>query len=250
MAAKKSSTKKPVSNRTSSRRRPAKSKVSPSNPLVQNISSSLVKFFSIKPGDKLKPILFGAFVFIVLLLAFPFRYLVVPATVNGEPIFSWQYIKALHKTAGTQVLDRLVSEKLVEQEIAKYGIVATEEEVNHQIKQIESQFGTESGSLDSILALQGLSRDDFLKELRLNIALEKLIKNNIKVTEDEVQEELTKNAEIYKELSEVEAATTAAENLRNDKIQQEFPTWFQEVRSKSNIKNFFTQPPFKLPFLN
>lgn len=177
---------------------------------------------------------------IVLLLAFPFRFLIVPAIVNGQPIFSWQYVSTLHKNSGQQVLNQIISEKLVEQEIAKQGIQVTQAEIDEQISQIEEQFGEEAGGLDALLALQGLSRDEFVKQLRLNTALEKIVKGTIEISEEEVAEELTTNTELYQDLAEVDAATTAAENIRNNRLQEAFQGWFQGIRETANIQNFFT----------
>src|SRR5690349_432485 len=58
----------------------------------------------------------GALVVVVLALGFMrYKYLFVPAVVNGSPIYSWQYVKVLNQTAGKQVMDQLVVEKLIAQ---------------------------------------------------------------------------------------------------------------------------------------
>jgi len=197
-----------------------------------------------------KTTLLGAAAVILILLAFPFRFLVVPAMVNGQPIFSWQYISKLHETSGPQILDQLISEKLVEQEIKKQGIQVTDAEINEQITQIETQFGEESGGLDSILALQGLTRSEFEKQLRLNISLEKLVKGNIEVTPEQIDAEISQNPDAYVDLSEVDAATSAAETVRNNRLQEAFQAWFQQVRLNANIKNSFAPSPPPLPEAN
>lgn len=189
----------------------------------------------------------GLGIVIALLVAFPFRFLVVPAIVNGQPIYSWKYVTELHNTAGQQVLNTLISEILVEQEVDKVGIQITQEEIDAQVAEVEAQFGEETGGLDSMLALQGLTREKFVEQLRLNLALEKLVKGNIEVSEEEIQTELAENAESYLDLEESDAATTAAENLRSAQLQTAFQTWFQEVQTGADIKNFFSQPAVAPP---
>ena len=186
-------------------------------------------------------------VLVLVLLAFPFRFLIVPAVVNGQPIFSWQYISQLHQNSGQQVLSQLISEKLVEQEVAKQGIQITETEINQQLSQLEEQFGGESGGLEAVLALQGLGKDEFIKQLRLNLALEKLVKGTIQISEDDIAQELSENSDIYLDLSELDAATTAAENIRNSQLQDAFQAWFQELQAKANIQNFFSGSPSQAP---
>jgi foldase protein PrsA len=203
-----------------------------------------VKYIS---KNQLKSSLITTGVVLLLLLAFPLRFLVVPATVNGQPIFSWNYLSKLHQTSGNQVLDQLISEKLVQQEVKNQGIQVTQAEIDSQIAEIESQFGTESGGLESVLALQGLTRDEFIKQLRLNLSLEKLVKGNIQVTDEEISAELAGNASLYQELSELDAATSAAEAIRSTKLQGEFQTWFQGVKASAIIKNYFSPATPQFP---
>ncbi|MBI2009754.1 MAG: SurA N-terminal domain-containing protein [Candidatus Chisholmbacteria bacterium] len=200
------------------------------NPESLQFSLDYVKKHQLKSG------LIGALVIIALLLAFPLRFLVVSASVNGQPIYSWQYLSQLNKSAGSQTINQLISQKLIEQEIQKQGVQVTQAEIDAQMAQIESQFGEEGGGLDTVLAAQGLTRAQFTDQIRLNLGLEKLIKGTIQVTPEEIQAELTKNAELYESLSEADSATTAAENLRNDKMQAEFQTWFQKIKAEANIK--------------
>lgn len=221
------------SSRPKAPRKSKKSTASTKSSSLLQSELSLIKNYPVAAGASLLGLI------IALLLAFPFRSLVVPAIVNGKPIFSWKYVNELHKTAGQQVLDRMISEILVEQEVAKQGIQVTQDEINQQISQIEEQFGEESGGLETVLSLQGLTRDEFVKQLRLNLSLEKLVKGTIEISEEDIAEELTTNAEIYQDLSEIDAATTAAENLRSGRLQDSFQGWFQDIRNNANIKNFF-----------
>lgn len=224
--------------KTKSKQKPSKTARRGSSPRITasqtpqqfNAALDYVKHNQLKTG------LIGALVIIVLLLAFPLRFLVIAATVNGQPIYSWQYLNQLNKSAGSQVINQLVSEKLIEQEIAKQGVQVTQAEVDAQIAQIESQFGEESGGLGAVLSAQGLTREQFEKQIRLNLGLEKLVKGTIEISPEDVQKELSDNAELYAELSELDAATTAAENLRSDRMQEEFQTWFQQIREQANLK--------------
>lgn len=179
----------------------------------------------------------------LLLLAFPLRFLVVPAVVNGKPIFSWTYVLALHRKAGQQILTQLINDALIEQEIAKNQIQVPQTEIDSQIAEIETNVGTESGGLEALLAFQGLTRDEFVRQLRLNLAIEKLVKSQITVTDEEVAKELATNPKTYQGLTEQDAATTAAENIRQNRLQDAFTTWFQDIRTKAKIYNFFAPAP-------
>jgi len=180
----------------------------------------------------------GIGILVLLVLAFPLRVLVVPAIVNGQPIFSWTYLVALHRAAGSQVLQQLVNEKLIEQEIRRQGVQITPAELDQQIRNLEDDLKA-SGGLDKALSAQGISREEFTRQLKLNLAMEKVVKGTIEVTDADITKELAANPRSYQSLSEVDAATTAAQNLRTARLQEAFTSWFEQLRSQANIRNFF-----------
>ncbi|MBI4035145.1 MAG: SurA N-terminal domain-containing protein [Candidatus Chisholmbacteria bacterium] len=177
---------------------------------------------------------------ILLLLAFPFRFLVVPALVNNQPIFFWQYAAKLHQQAGSQVLQQLINETLIEQEISKQGITITQSEIDQELANLEAQM-TNSGGLDALLTFQGITKPELIRQIKLNLGLEKLIKGTITITDAEVNQELEDNTNLYQGLSEVDSATTAAENLRQSKLRQAFTDWFEQLRAQAKISNFLNR---------
>lgn len=227
---------KRVTNKKVSPKTTARTKTM-SSPIMAEIPAML----SIEKIQKNKVIVgvVGVAAIILLLLAFPLRFLIAPAIVNSQPIFSWQYVAELHKKAGNEILTQMINQKLIEQEVASQNIQITEDEVNGQIKQIEDRIGTESGGLDGMLALQGMKREDLIKQIRLNLSLEKLVKGTITVSDEEVKEELKDHATQYITLTEADAATMAAETIRQGKMNAAFSTWFQKIKSNAKIQNVF-----------
>ena len=210
---------------------------------------------SIPLGQKLnsltrnKPLVgaIGVAVIILLLLAFPFRFLVVPAIVNGQPIFSWQYVGELHKRAGDEIMTQMINQKLLEQEIASQNIQVSQAEVDGQLKKIEDQIGTQSGGLDAMLASQGMNKDELVKQIRFNSSLEKLVKGTITVADEEINKELEDNPNEYQNRAQVDAATTAAEKIRQQNMSAAFNKWFQDVKNRAKISNSFQAPLLPLP---
>ena len=183
---------------------------------------------------------------ILLALAFPLRAFVVPALVNGQPIFSWNYFSQLHRQAGQQVLEQMINEALIEQEIAKQGIQVTQAEIDQEIASITGQLGSESGGIDALLAYQGITKSEFTRQVRLQLAMEKLVKGTIQITDEQIAQELKDNPTAYRDLSAADAATTAATNLRNSQLREAFNTWFDTLRAGAKVQNFFASPPLKL----
>lgn len=188
----------------------------------------------------------GVGILVLLLLAFPFRFLVVPAIVNGQPIWSWNYVGKLHQQAGQQVLDQMINEALIEQEVRKQGIQVTAAEVDQQLAEINTQLGDSSGGLEAALAFQGIDKDEFMRQLRLNLAMEKLVASTIQISDEEMAQEIKDNADVYKGLAEADAATTAASNLRSQKLREAFGQWFDNLKVSAKIHNFVVNPPVDL----
>ena len=174
----------------------------------------------------------GVGILVLLLLAFPFRFLVVPAIVNGQPIWSWNYVSKLHQQAGKQVLDQMVNEALIEQEVRKQGVQVTAAEVDQQLAEINAQLGDSSGGLDAALAFQGIDKDEFMRQLRLNLAMEKLVAGTIQISDEEMAQELKDNGG---------TATTAASNLRSQKLREAFGQWFDNLKASAKIHNFLVK---------
>ena len=208
-------------------------------------TTQLSRLFSTR--SKTLAILTGLLV--LVLLAFPLRFLIMPALVNGQPIFSWSYVLKLHQKAGPQILDQMVNEMVIEQEIAKQKIVVTPDEINAEITQIEDQVGSASGGLNSLLALQGMTRDQFTQQVRLELSMEKLIRDTIQVSDADVKQELASNASTYTGLSLEQATATATDAVKDQKMREAFTSWFEALRQQAKVANFFTNPPLQLPKL-
>jgi hypothetical protein len=179
----------------------------------------------------------GVGILILLLLVFPFRFLVMPAAVNGQPIWSWNYVAKLHQQAGQQLLEQMINEALIEQEIRKQGIQVTAAEVDEQVAKINDQLGESSGGLEAVLALQGVNKSEFMRQVRLNLAMEKLVAGTIQISEEEIAQELKDNGG---------TATTAADNLRSQKLREAFGQWFDNLKAGAKIHNFVVNPPVDL----
>lgn len=171
---------------------------------------------------------------IIAIVGIKFPYFVVVAKVNNTPIFVNEYLGKLNKTAGSQIVDQMVTEALIQQEAKKKGISATSEETDKKIAEIETQFGGKSG-FDTLLESRGLTRDDVRKDIALNLILEKLVGDKIVVSDEEVAEYYKTNKDAFKDQTEEEAKTQIKENLKGQKLQQEVGKYIEELKSQAKI---------------
>lgn len=177
----------------------------------------------------------AALVLIVLAMGYvKFKYLLIPAVVDGGPIFSWQYVKALNQTAGKQVIDQLIVEKLIAQEAKNQKIELTQEEIDAEIARLDEQFKS-VGGLDAFLSSQGLKKADIQKQLELNLKVQKIVAGKVNVTAEEVDKYYTENAADYKDKKVEEAKTEIKQLLSDQALQQQVGTWIQDLRAKAKI---------------
>lgn len=190
-------------------------------------------------------LLVAALVFIVVAMGYMrFKYLLIPASVNGSPIFSWEYVKSLNQTAGTQVIDQLVVEKLISQEAKKQNIEVSQEEMDSEYARLETQFES-VGGLDAFLASQGMTRKEIDNQVKLNLQVQKIISDGVTVTDEEVDEYYQENKDSFEDLSVDDAKAESKNILFEQKLQQQIGSWIQDLRAKGqvtiNLPNIQTQ---------
>ena len=221
-------TKSKKSTKTTSKKKKAPSKIKTVNPKV-------LKSYTKKNQAQTFNLLVAALVFMVLAMGYMrFKYLLVPATVNGSPIFSWKYVKTLHQTAGTQVVDQLVVEKLIAQEAKNQNIEISQEELDLEFERLELQFES-VGGLDAFLSTQGLKKKDIDDQVKLNLQVQKIVADSVSVTDEEVDEYYQTNIDAFVYLTPEEAKEQAANTLYEQKLQQQIGIWVQDLRAKGQI---------------
>jgi peptidyl-prolyl cis-trans isomerase SurA len=89
-----------------------------------------------------------------------------------------------------QVLRGLVDEKLQLQEAKKQNVVATDDELNNALGQIEKQNNMQPGQLNEFLKARGIDRGSMLNQLTSSIVWAKLVRRlaaqNTEITDEEV----------------------------------------------------------------
>lgn len=175
-------------------------------------------------------------------LAYYFRSLFIVATVNGQPINRLSYIKELENMSGQQAMNALVTKTLILQEAEKKNVTVSDEEVSKEITEIEKNLEQQGQNLDSVLTLQGLSRDSLREQIYLQKLIEKMVGDQVTVTDEEVTSYIETNQETLPEgQSEEEQQNTVREQLKQQKLNQQVQTWLQELQQNANINYWNNQ---------
>ena len=182
-----------------------------------------------------------AWLVLLVFLFINYRGLVIAATVNGEPVSRLAVIQELEKRDGAQVLENLINEVLIRQKAKEANIVVIDEEINQRISEIETQLAEQGQTLDEILELQGLTRNELSSQIEIQILIERLLESQVEVTDEEINEYIETNGDFLpEELSEEELREEVRNQLTQQKLSQGYSTWIESIRNESEI-NFFAE---------
>lgn len=172
----------------------------------------------------------------LILLVFLLKGLFVAALVNGQPITRIAVIRDLEKQGGKQALSSLVNQTLILQEAKKKNVQVSQAEIDAQSKQIEDSLKKQGQNLDTALAMQGMTRQDFLMQLKLRSLVEKLLADQIKVTDNEINEYIEKNKDtLPTNLKESEIKNGVREQLKQQKMASASQSWLANLTKNAKI---------------
>ncbi len=168
-------------------------------------------------------------------VAYALRSQVIVATVNGKAIYRWELIRKLEKEGGEQVLDSLVTEKLVKQQAQETGTQITEPEINAYLENLRSNLQNQGQDLDTLMEEQSISRHELRDQIEFQLTLEKLA-GEINVSEEEIDELYEQQKDMLGEsVTEEDARAGIREQLRSQKLNTEISEIINNLKEKANI---------------
>ncbi len=177
-------------------------------------------------------------VVLVGLLTYKLGPWLVPAIVDNSPVFRMGLWSRLEKSYGAQALDDMINEKILDNAIAKSGVKVDQAKLDDQIKLLETQFES-TGGLDEALLQRGLTRDDLMKQVKTQLAVEELLADKINPTEEEVKAQFESNATtLYKDQTLDAVRASITEELKQTKLRDEFLAWFADIKKDANVRTF------------
>ena len=177
-------------------------------------------------------------VVLLLVSVYVYKGLFIVATVNGSPISRFSVISKLEKASGKQVLDVLVTEKLIKSELNKQKVTVTNDEISVDLKKIEGQVVAQGGTLAQALMLQGITQKNLEDQISLNLRVEKFLADKIKVEDSEVSQYIKDNKVIIPKGQEAQYNDQIRNELKSNKLYQASQEWVSSIRSGASI-NFF-----------
>ena len=151
----------------------------------------------------------------------------------------WELEKALNDRYAKTVFDDLASTTLLKQLAKKNDIVVSKDELKKEIEATEQRLGGKE-ALQATLDRLGYSQTRFEEEMKTQVTVRKLAEKlfKIEVTDQEVAKFYDDNKTLFPDKKLEEVKLDILQNLTEQKLQQQFTTWFQEEKGKATIQSY------------
>lgn len=167
------------------------------------------------------------------------KALFVAATVNGSLISRLSVVQELEKQGGKQVLDSLISKKLIEEELKKQNISVTQKDIDDEISKIETQVTGQGGTLKAALEAQGMTEETLREQIVIQKGLTKLLADKTAVSETEIDEYMQANkASLPPTADSPDFRQQVSDQLQQQKFREESQKWLDDLKAKSAINYF------------
>lgn len=159
---------------------------------------------------------------------------IVAGTVNGELITTPEFYGKLVANNGQEVFDSTVREVLINQEAKKKGIEVTQAEIDEEIAGLEKRLGGKE-NLENALQQSNTSREKLVEQIKIQLLVEKILGDQIEVTDKEIEQYKKEN----KETTAGQSNDDIREILKSNKLSEKFGPWYQEIREKAQVNRYF-----------
>lgn len=130
----------------------------------------------------------------------------IVATVNGENITKDELYQAMLADGGKQVLERIITNRLIMAEGARLGIEVTDEEIADEIdNMINNNFYGMTDYFYQTLEQYGLTEEALKEDLKTEIVLRKIVLEQINISDEQAREYFSTNQERFNIPEQVKA---------------------------------------------
>ncbi|WP_404323364.1 peptidylprolyl isomerase [Cytobacillus firmus] len=133
------------------------------------------------------------------------------ATVNGEEISRDELHERLVDQYGQELLDSLITEKVIDQEAKKENVKVTQKEIDEEKAVYAESYGGED-ALKQTLESSGLSMADFEEDIESYLATKKLLEPRIEISEEDMKAYFDENKDSFAQEEQVSASHILVED--------------------------------------
>ncbi len=189
--------------------------------------------------NKKKTIRLIIILFVIGIVLYFLRSLFIVAIVNWQPVWRYSFDQQLEQQGGKQVLSNIESQMLIQQEANKEHISVSSQELAAAQKQIETDLSSQGQTLSGALAAQGMTMSQFQDQLKTQTLIEKLLAKDLVVTPQDIDTFISQNKDFMPQgISAAQASQSAKEQIIQQRVQNELPTYLANLQKKAKIVTF------------
>lgn len=188
-----------------------------------------------KVNTKLLYMIVGLLALLALVLANKSVFLA--AVVDSKPIFSWELNRVLVDRYGKQTLEGMISEQLIANEAKKQNAIVSPGDIKSREEEIVKGLGN-GMPLEELLKIQGLSKDEFDRQITLQLTVQKILGKDLVITQDDIDKFIASNRATLVATQEAALQVEAKQAILDAKIGEKLQPWFNELKAKTKILRF------------
>lgn len=135
----------------------------------------------------------------------------VVATVDNINITKDELYDLLVEQYGAKTLDALISDKIIELEVAKNKVEISSEEVDKEVESMANYYGGME-ALDNAMKSYNMTMEDMKDNVKMNLSLKKLVGSNIIISDEEIVSYFEENKEKFNQEEQVSASHILVES--------------------------------------
>ncbi|ESU31116.1 hypothetical protein G3A_18325 [Bacillus sp. 17376] len=166
---------------------------------------------SIMKNNKFLMIFTAVFLGLLLIFATAFNKTETAASIDGEKITKDELNTKLAEMYGADILDTLITNKVIEMEASKEKVKVTGNEIDEELTKLQESYGGEE-AFASALEQNQVSMDRIREDIEIYLLAEKLIGPSIDVTEEEMKTYFEENKDSFDQEEQVKTSHILAED--------------------------------------
>ena len=177
-------------------------------------------------------------ILILALVYFSRRYLIA-ATVNDKSIGRLAVLNKLEKQGGKKILETMITQVLIQQEAEKRKIIIIQKDIDTEMKKIEANVSSQGSTLDQALQTQGMTKNDLIEEIKVQLMLQKMAGNDIKISDKEVDDYINaQKGQFSQDAGQEPPREQIKAQLKQQKLQQKIQSFITDLKAKAKINYF------------
>lgn len=168
-----------------------------------------------------------------------YRHLFVVGMVNTTPITRWQLDSLVFERYGKSTLDEIVNTVLLEQLAKKNDVAVTSSDIQGEITSLEDRLGGKE-ALKANMDRFGIDESKLQEEVKAILIQKKLAQKLFQVTisDEDIQLYYDENKTLFADQKLADVKDEIKKTLEDQRLQQEFTTWFQDQRQQAKVNLF------------